>query len=510
MNQADDHHGQHVQAVSRSSSREEKLANIYLECDLLCARASLLWDTGVQHRSLGLQAQAVSTLQRAWKSIEVASATSQIANAANTAMDPVNEAMSKLDIQSGDVRSTTPHKGPHHWRLAPRLCNALLQLARMIHWAGLYEDSLYYAAQAVEIAEHIESKTLIGMTLVQQGELLARSGELKQSQMLLRRADPIYTARAESYEAILHNISLGLLHHLENKWPKELEIYQKAMTIIKHLSSQVPLFDLKLGSSQSPSKIKAKVVAKTVQSTKTTQKKQQIAAGPLPKSSSSSGSLQLSIQTQLKVAESRLARFMAEALLAQGNLVEAAAVLDAATTIILSIEYQVQQHSTVARRFLAEAISIMESDPSFSMLSESIVSMPSAVRHRSRGSSLGSATNAQPTASRQKKVANGSVPRGSKSKTSDIAHAPACAVAFSHAYENATASASKFLSMCSVTTMTEASMAATTSAMLTSFAFPNASKAAIQPVQVAWSIGEFIISDQESELTHSRITSHRS
>jgi len=492
MNQAEDQHRQYVQAVSRNSSREEKLANIHLECDLLCTRASLLWDTGVQHKSLGLQAQAVSILQRTWKSLAAASTTTQTASVADIAMDTVTEAMSKLDIQSEHSQSATLHKGPHYWRLAPRLCVALLQLARMIHWAGLYEDSLYYAAQALEIAENVGSKALIGMILVKQGELLARGGELKQSQTLLRRADPIYTVRGESSEAILHNISLGLVHHLQSQWPKELEIYQKASTIIKHLSSQAQLLDLKLGSNQSPSKVKAKITVKTAYSTKTTQTKQQNHSGPPPKSSSSNGILRQSVQPQLKVAESRLVRSTAEALLAQGDLIEAAAILDSAPTIVSTIEYQVQQHSTIARRFLAEAISIMESDPSFSMLSESIVSMPSAVRQRSRGSSLGSATRAQPAASRQKKIANGSLPRGTKSKTGNMAPIPTCAVAFSQAYENATASTSKFMRMCSVSTMTEASIAATTSAMLTSFAFPDASKAPLQPAQVAWSIGKLV------------------
>jgi len=492
MNQADDQHRQYVQAMSRNSSREEKLANIHLECNLLCTRASLLWDTGVQQRSLGLQAQAVSVLQRTWKSLAAASTTTQIAGEAEIAMDTVNEAMSKLDIQSEHSRSATPYKEPHYWRLAPRLCGALLQLARMIHWAGLYEDSLYYAAKALEIAENVEAKALIGMTLVKQGELLARGGELKQSQTLLRRADPIYTVRGESYEAILHNISLGLVHHLENQWPKELEIYQKASTIIKHLSSQAQLLDLKLGSIQSPSKVNAKSVVKTAYSTKILQKKQQSSRLPPPKSSNPNGTLQPTVQIQLKVAESRLVRSMAEALLAQGDLIEAAAVLDAAPTIVSTIEYQVQQHSTIARRFLAEAISIMESDPSFSMLSESIVSMPSAVRRRSRGSSLGSAIHAQPATSKQKKVGNGPLPRGTKSKAVATPLVPACAIAFSQAYESATASTSKLMRMCSVNTMAEACIAATTSAMLTSFAFPDASKAPLQPVQVAWSIGKLI------------------
>jgi len=487
-----------VGARDQQLSRKQKVSDIVLRAKLLSTRARLLWDRGPQREALQLQAQSVILIQRIWKSLEANEDEPSSANESNDAASlvvSVDEAFSKLALGTKNIDQSPQPKNPLFRTLAPVLCAGLLQLSHMIYWSGLYEDALYYTEQALQTARIVKSKALEGAALVRCGELRSRGGDLAEGHRLLKQADIIYTPQNEEVDVVAHKLSLGLLHHIEQEWPIELQVYEGATKLVDRLyknNNVIPKWSSESRAAERNVTTDSK--AKVVKRAPTSQSISRV----IRKAESKPASTSDGISLQFRILRERLLRSRTEALMAQGDLEDASALFPLFSMDNIDIDLQVQQDSTIARKLLLDGFSQMSADPTFSTLSESVISLPSAVRPRRRGSALiVDRVMVHEGISKKSNKNATATGRATNSTVVGSLQPPSCGTVFVQAYETAFSTAAKMSQLCSVTTISQAVAAGTTSALLTSFAFPDSSKTIIQPAQLAWSLGTCCNAKQE-------------
>lgn len=473
------------------TTARQKLVTYCINADLLSFRSYVLWDDKSKEEALELQARAMVILQRAWKSLENRdiSKSAAEAKAEVTDVESVNYALSKLTINNESSRLGRRHTGPLYWILGPRLCKAFTQLSKMSYWSGLYEDCVHYAEQALEIAEAMQSEALLGSSLVRLSDLLCRSGAVDDSRQHLQRAGRIYDENHNSIDAIWHNMVLGQMHHLDGDWANELKAYQVAKEVTTRL----------LARSSSPGKADG-----ATQASPTTLTRQQpslrrdkvLTARPGSHSRTKATPATATNKTttlrspKVEFVARMLGRLVAEAHLAQGEVEKATAMLSDRSVQASNMELMLQNNSTLARAHILQGLSNIATDPAFSMLTESIVSIPSAVRQRRRGSSAVSVAAAPQTGVRvgKSKLA-GSSPRKAGPSGDLKDDSPHFVKLFVQAYGLVAECSGKVIRQCSVNTLLQSSLASATAAMLVSFAFHDHLNVVTHSMQVAWSIG---------------------
>lgn len=479
-------HAQGIKAKNHQLSRIEKVSNVLLQAKLLSTRALLIWHKGLHREALQYQAQSVTLVQRLWKSLEASEVDIYRGpEEVDTQLESVKRAFSKLALEHAQRDRPRERQNPLFIKLAPELCYGLLQLSYMVYWSGLYEDALYYAEQALQTAKTVRSKAMEGLVLVRCGELRSRGADLAEGRLLLKQADDIYALKCEHVDVVAHRLSLGVLHHIRQEWPSELQVYAGAAKLVERLMSE----DTITTSCFEPRRVRAKVVTETARLSKRPPTSHSVSrvARRLENTPAKTAD---AMSIQFRALKGRLLRSQSEALLANGNLEDAAALFPLFSTEDLDVDLRVQQGSTVAKKLLLDGFSQMSEDPSFSTLSESVMSVPSAVRPRRRGSSLliDKAVPHEVNSKRNNNKAT-ATSRMTKSKAQACSQTSSCGTIFAQAYEAAFSTASRMPLLCSVSTVNQATVAGTTSALLTSFAFPDELKTAIHPAQVAWSIG---------------------
>jgi len=359
----------------------------------------------------------------------------------------------------------------------------------MVYWSGLYEDALYYAEQALQTARFVASKALEGAALVRCGELRSRGGDLIEGYHSLEQAETIYASQNDEIDVVAHKISLGLFHHFKQEWPIELKVYEGATELVDHLYTNNDIltkwsFTLEISKTLTTTEVKSKVAKRGPAS--------QHNSRLVKKAESKPANTSNVVSLQLRVMKDRLLHSRTEALLAQGDLEDAAALFPLFSMDNFDTDLQVQQDSTIARKLLLDGYSQVSAHPALSTLSESVISLPSAVRPRRRGSSLINNRVVSPEGSPKKHGKKGAATvRATSSTAAASVQNFFCGSVFVQAYEAAFATAAKTSQLCSVTTIGQAATAGTTSALLASFAFPGSSKIDIHPAQLAWFLGMY-------------------
>lgn len=483
---ADDRYAQASAGRDQQLSRKQKVVNIVRQAKLLSIRAGLLWVTESQREALHLQTQSVILLQRIWKSLEATVDEPTPANDATSSSLSVDRALSKLTLATTKDQSQQ-QRNPLFGRLAPDLCAGLLQLSQMVYWSGLYEDALYYVEQALQTAQYVASKALEGAALVRCGELRSRGGDLIDGHLSLKQADTIYASQNEEIEVVAHKISLGLFHHFKQEWSIELKVYERASKLVDHLYTNNDIltkwsFTTEISKTATTTEVKDKVAKRGPAS--------QHNSRLVKKAESKPANTCNVVSLQFRITKDRLLHSSTEALLAQGDLEDAAALFPLFSTDNFDTDLQVQQNSTIARKLLLDGQLQVSAHPALSTLSESVISLPSAVRPRRRGSSLINNRVVPPEGSPKKHSKKGALTVRTKDTTAAASvQTSSCGSVFVQAYEAAFPTAAKTSQLCSVTTIGRAAATGTTSALLTSFAFPGSSKIDIHPAQLAWFLG---------------------
>ncbi|CUS09257.1 unnamed protein product [Tuber aestivum] len=342
---------------------------------------AILW--GNPSDALAHARRCVRLNQRAWAGLE------------SLSRDNLVDSMAKLntsDHPQPKVQSTTFEalNVPLLWPLVSSLYAGLLQTSNIYRHQGMVREAEFYLEQALKTVEAVNAPSRINLAMTMYGDLRIRSGYVDEGEEMLQRAGKSIGGGREALE---FEVASGNLDRLRGDFAGEGRAYERAEKQLENLMS-VKYIE-KLGAFTGGSDDLAEKVA-------ILELREEPQSKPEPKRRGRPPTAKLKTAKALKVTKApeavpvpvvasevaaecsvllkqkgNILRLKAHNLTMQRQCEQAEFLLREASKLPVGHQEMVIHGLTEAKHLLQEALSLVGSDPVFSVLHESTISLPS-------------------------------------------------------------------------------------------------------------------------------------
>ncbi|KAK4193652.1 Separin [Podospora australis] len=348
-----------------------------LQKKLLVSNACYLYsvlalERGDSHHALVYARESVRAIFMEWTKLEA-----QLkAKTATPQPQPEDETinMSTADIT---VDSETPGAGPEFWKLFYSLFRNVLRLSSIYAHLGMFQETMYYAEQAMKIAKIVGSEFYNSQCAAWIGSVSWKAANASKSLEMLQEATSFLQDDDRSYLAATLACQLSSMYAAQNNMEGAERLLAKAETIAGNLAApEVAVGEKKMEElkiEEKPARGGRKTVArkapvkKTAAVSKTTKAK--AAATPEP--------------AEVVPEDAQLARLRANILiqkaasmLTQKEWAAAQATLSASTVASRAPDLVSTRKLAMASALLGMSMEQMAQDPVFSVIQDSTISFP--------------------------------------------------------------------------------------------------------------------------------------
>ncbi|KAK0917676.1 separin protein [Friedmanniomyces endolithicus] len=236
-----------------SVARHERKAYELLHARAWLVHSRLAIGTGLAGDALAAAKRAVKLLNAAWAAIEHGAADrdsgspdlASTAEASEPDINALSSGVSKLQLApialpSAGASAGGVNKGASFWAIAPLSCHAMTHLSDMYAHHGLFAEASYYSERAVNIAESVQSTTLLARLQSHRCRLMVLADRLEDAELCLTRSDEcglevLSIARAEYLSA------KAALRMKEDSFVDGLQAFRQAAEIIDRLQTEGPV-----------------------------------------------------------------------------------------------------------------------------------------------------------------------------------------------------------------------------------------------------------------------------
>ncbi|KAI5810824.1 peptidase family C50-domain-containing protein, partial [Pyronema omphalodes] len=301
----------------------------------------------------------------------------------------------------GPQQHTTTHEAlnlPLLWPLVSSLHLGYLQTAFIYRHLGMIRESIYFVQQALKTVEAVDAKRTIQRTKLLLADLKIRCGEVEEGGKMLEEIGHIEDARARA----VWEVAKGNLERLRGNWEEELEAYKRAEKAVDEVIAQVAgpgvvmngteevtekleKLEVTEGRAKTPTRRARTPTRKTTKSPARGKSAAAVAAAaPVPaKATASSVEAECTILLKQK---GDIQRLIARAQALRDQTDTAALTLEASSKLPAGNQEVISQGLVEAMNYFQKAFSLVSSDPVFSSLQESTISLPSIALEIARAS----------------------------------------------------------------------------------------------------------------------------
>lgn len=303
-------------------------------------------------------------------------------------------ALSTSDYPQPKVQSTTFEalNVPLLWPLVSSLYAGLLQTSNIYRHQGMVREAEFYLEQALKTVEAVGASSRVSLAMTMYGDLRIRSGHVDEGEEMLQKAGK---SIGEGREVLEFEVAIGNLDRLRGDFVQEGKAYERAekqleqLMSVRHieklgaftgdsgnLADKVAILELRQEPQPKPEPKRrgrppaAKPKPKT---TRTKAPKVAKAADTVP----AIASVVAAECSVLLKQRGNILRLKAHNLTMQRQCEQAEVLLQEASKLPVGHQEAVTHGLTEAKHLLQEALSLVGSDPVFSVLHESTISLPS-------------------------------------------------------------------------------------------------------------------------------------
>lgn len=301
---------------------------------------------------------------------------------------------------SSPQQHATTHEAlnlPLLWPLVSSLHLGYLQTAFIYRHLGMIRESIYFVQQALKTVEAVDAKRTIQRTRLLLADLKIRCGEVEEGGKMLEELGQIEDGRARA----VWEVAKGNLERLRGNWEEELEAYRRAEKTVEGVIAQVAgagavmngteevtekleKLEVTEGKAKTPTRRARTPTRKTTKSPARGKAAAAVAAAPVPAKATAS-SVEAECTALLK-QKGDIQRLIARSQALQDQTDTAALTLEESSKLPAGNQEIISQGLVEAMNYFQKAFSLVSSDPVFSSLQESTISLPSIALEIARAS----------------------------------------------------------------------------------------------------------------------------
>lgn len=356
----------------------------FYECYLNISLTGVMFVQGNPSDALAHARRCVRLNQRAWAGLESLSRDSLVDSMAT---------LSTSDCPQPKVQSTTFEalNVPLLWPLVSSLYAGLLQTSNIYRHQGMVREAEFYLEQALKTVEAVSASSRVSLAMTMYGDLRIRSGHIDEGEEMLQKAGK---SIGEGREVLEFEVAIGNLDRLRGDFAQEGKAYERAEKQLEQLMSvryieklgaftddsddlaeKVAILELREEPQPKPKlKRRGRPPAAKPKTTRTTKASKVTKAAETVPAIASAVTAECSVLLKQK---GNILRLKAHNLTMQRQCEQAEILLQEASKLPVGHQEAVIHGLTEAKHLLQEALSLVGSDPVFSVLHESTISLPS-------------------------------------------------------------------------------------------------------------------------------------
>lgn len=338
------------------------------------------------HLALVHAKQSVKLLRRAWTSIEERRGQPTTTNSSSqTRTEKLTDDMSQLNLSTvvapGVVHQS--NTGSEFWALINPLFRGLSHLSGLYAHHGMFQETMYYAEQALKLVEKVGSQSQVAIASASLGSIWLKGGALEKGAEYLTVAKDIGSPAEHTRDTALLLYHIGNMHGLLGDQKSELAAYEEVEAALKNLTTKdfIDSVDQIVDPAEAlEKKMSQLAVSKRKVPVRKTVTRSRTAAQPKARSRVTPPVDAVSFIAeecpQLKSLKAMVLRQRARALMCTKGFADALGLLQEAEAYSKSQIDVVNQGLAKAKRLLLQSMEQMSTDPLYSVLQESTISFP--------------------------------------------------------------------------------------------------------------------------------------
>jgi separase len=331
-------------------------------------------ERGDSHHALAYSRDSVRILFQDWTKLET-----QIAP--KTSPDQSQLDGQTLNLSTVDLSPQSP--GPEFWRIFHHLYRNVLRLSSLYAHLGMFQETMYYAEQALKMAKAVDSDFYNAECAAWIGSVCWKAANIEKSHEMLEQASALLPDDNRSYSSATLACQMGSIHVSQNNLEGAQLLLAKAQAIAQDLAVIPAVVDQatetaqienkmeKLSIAPKPARGGRKAAVTKAPARKTTKgtakSKPPTQAAPTPVASAEDAQLaKLRATILVRKAESMLRQkewSAAQAILVEATAAKASGLLPA-------------RHVAMALCLMGRSLEQMAQDPVFSVIQDSTISFP--------------------------------------------------------------------------------------------------------------------------------------
>ncbi|KAG5437075.1 hypothetical protein PCANB_001196 [Pneumocystis canis] len=260
-----------------------------------------------------------------------------------------------------------------HWKILSNFISCLLLLARLYEIQGSVLDSEYFYFQALEAAENINSYLATATVLVMLSNLYVKIGKLEKVQENLDKAKHFFSQIENIKESVSLLFTQASLQSRQKLWCLELESYLLAEKQLKALMS--PEFIIRLDEIAMENVISG-IETMTISSSSTLNNTVDVKKPSFNKLSTQCECIVLS-RLKGRIMTSKGYNFAL-----QGRITDGKKFLKESVFVESDMDDLIVQRLYQSRVCFLEAEALLQRDPIYGVLQDSVISVPNIYIHR--------------------------------------------------------------------------------------------------------------------------------
>ncbi|EMR08479.1 hypothetical protein PNEG_03306 [Pneumocystis murina B123] len=266
--------------------------------------------------------------------------------------------------------------GRSHWKILNNFISCLLLLAKLYEIQGSALDSEYFYSQALEVAENINSYLATATVLVMLGNLYVKTGKFEKGQENFDKAKYFFSQIENIKESVSLLFAQANLQSRQKLWCLELESYLLAEKLLKELMS--PEFIIKLDE------IAMENVVTGIE-TMTLSSPSNLIDSKKPSFNKLSTQCECIVLSRLKgkIMTSKGYNFAL-----QGKIIDGKKFLKESVLIECDMDDLIIHRLYQSKVCFLEAEVLLQNDPIYGVLQDSVISVPNIYMHRASDKSV--------------------------------------------------------------------------------------------------------------------------
>jgi separase len=372
-------------AKPQERSRQDQLvADAYRLCSILAV------ERGMPHLALVHAKQSVKVMRRAWTSIEDhAPQLTSTCSHSKTSTEKLAEDVSHLSLSIIAVPSSEKrqsHTGSEFWAIITPLFQSLSHLSEIYAHHGMFQETMYYAEQALKLVKRVGSKMHAAIASAYLGSVWLKAGAFDKGAEYLMGAKDLGLSKEYNKDTALLAYRLGNMHGLLGDPKAELAAYEEVEEGLKNLTKKD--FINEVDQIIDPAEALEKKMSRPAASKSKAPARKAATRSKAPASRKTANRATTPIDIVSSVTEecpelmslkAMVLRQKAWTLTCTKGFADALGLLQEAETYSKSQIDTVHHGLAMAKRLLLQSMEQMNADPLYSVLQESTISFPAVM-----------------------------------------------------------------------------------------------------------------------------------